>query len=120
MEEEIENLIEQLTKVRPEMLNEEALKLFNTIMAVLDERDKLIKRNEELEEKCQRYKKSKDEYKNKYIEVTNFYLESVPYSTIKEKIEELKMSGGSDGRDNIENLARELTIEVLQELMEDK
>ena len=41
MEEEIENLIEELTKVRPEMLNEEALKLFNTIMAVLDERDEL-------------------------------------------------------------------------------
>ena len=41
MEKDIENLIEQMTKVRPEMLNEEALKLFNTIMAVLDERDKL-------------------------------------------------------------------------------
>ena len=41
MEKEIENLIEELTKVRPEMLNEEALKLFNTIMAVLDERDEL-------------------------------------------------------------------------------
>lgn len=44
MEKEIENLMEQLTKVRPEMLNEEALKLFNTIMAVLDERDKLKKK----------------------------------------------------------------------------
>lgn len=39
MENDIENLIEKLTKVRPEMLNKEALKLFNTIMAVLDERD---------------------------------------------------------------------------------
>ncbi len=48
MEEEIENLIEELTKVRPEMLNEEALKLFNTIIAVLDERDKLKKENQEL------------------------------------------------------------------------
>lgn len=51
MEEDIENLIEQMTKVRPEMLNEEALKLFNTIMAVLDERDKLIKENKELNAK---------------------------------------------------------------------
>ena len=51
MEEDIENLIEELTKVRPEMLNEEALKLFNTIMAVLDERDKLIKENKELKAK---------------------------------------------------------------------
>ena len=39
--EDIENLIEELTKVRPSMLNDEALKLFNTIMAVLDEREKL-------------------------------------------------------------------------------
>ena len=41
--EEIEKLIEDMTKVRPEMLNEEALKLFNTIMKMLDERDTLIK-----------------------------------------------------------------------------
>ena len=47
MEKEIENLIEQLTKVRPEMLNGEALKLFNTIMAVLDERDELKERLKE-------------------------------------------------------------------------
>ena len=52
--------------------------------------ENLIKGYRELEEKCQRYKESKDEYKNKYLEVTNFYLESVPYSTIKEKIEELE------------------------------
>lgn len=46
---DIENLIEELTKVRPEMLNDEALKLFNTIMAVLDERDMLKKTVEEQE-----------------------------------------------------------------------
>lgn len=44
MEKEIENLIEQLTKVRPEMLKDEALKLFNTIMAILDERDRWIEK----------------------------------------------------------------------------
>ena len=38
-ENELESFIEQMTKVRPEMLNDEALKLFNTIMKVLDERD---------------------------------------------------------------------------------
>lgn len=43
MSKEIENLIEDMTKVRPEMLNEEALKLFNTIMKIIDERDTLIK-----------------------------------------------------------------------------
>lgn len=51
MEEDIEKLIEELTKVRPEMLNKEALKLFNTIMAILDERDELIKENKELKVK---------------------------------------------------------------------
>ena len=40
--EEIEKLIEDMTKVRPEMLNKEGLKLFNTIMKILDERDTLI------------------------------------------------------------------------------
>lgn len=49
MEEEIEHLLEALTKVRPEMLNKEALRLFNTIMAILDERDQLIEKNKKLE-----------------------------------------------------------------------
>lgn len=43
MSKEIEKLIEDMTKVRPEMLNEEGLKLFNTIMKIIDERDTLIK-----------------------------------------------------------------------------
>lgn len=51
MEEDIEELIEEMTKVRPEMLNEEALKLFNTIMLALDDRDKLIKENKKLKTK---------------------------------------------------------------------
>jgi len=42
MNNDIENLIEAMTKVRLEMLNEEATKLFNTIMRILDERDSLI------------------------------------------------------------------------------
>lgn len=41
MDPDIEELIEQMTLVRPEVLKPEALKLFKTIMAVLDERDKL-------------------------------------------------------------------------------
>lgn len=53
MEKEIENLIEQLTKVRPEMLNEEALKLFNTIMAILDERDMWRKKTKEIRDKAE-------------------------------------------------------------------
>lgn len=50
MEEDIEKLIKELTKVRPEMLNEEALKLFNTIIAIIDERDYLLKAYKQDEE----------------------------------------------------------------------
>ena len=38
---------------------------------------------------------------------------------IKDKIEDLKMSGGSDGKDNTENTARELAIEALQDILEE-
>lgn len=38
---------------------------------------------------------------------------------IKDKIEDLKMSGGSDEIDNTENTVRELVIEVLQDILEE-
>ena len=60
--EEIEKLIEDMTKVRPEMLNEEALKLFNTIMKILDERDTLIK--------------ERDYYKARYNEFNNAFIKT--------------------------------------------
>ena len=62
MNKDVENLIEQMTKVRPEMLNDEALKLFNTIMKVLDERDNLIK--------------ERDYYKTRYLEFNNGVIEA--------------------------------------------
>lgn len=52
--EEVEELIEDMTKVSPEKLNKEALKLYNTIMRILDERDNLIK--------------ERDYYKARYLE----------------------------------------------------
>ena len=53
MEKDIEKLIEQMTAVRPEMLNEEALKLFNTIMAILDERDRWKRTIKEIRDKAE-------------------------------------------------------------------
>lgn len=58
--EEVEELIEALTKVRPEMLNGEALKLFNTIMKILDEREKA--------------KTERDYYKKMYLETNNGFI----------------------------------------------
>lgn len=52
--EEVERFLEDMTKVRPEMLSTEALKLYNTIMRILDERDNLIK--------------ERDYYKARYLE----------------------------------------------------
>lgn len=50
MDQDIEDLIEQMTKVRPDLLNEEALKLFKRIMKLIDERDMLLEKNKQLEE----------------------------------------------------------------------
>lgn len=44
--------------------------------------------------------------------------DSIPTQVVIDKIKELKLSGGSDGKDNVENLVRELTIDILQELLE--
>ena len=52
--EEVERFLEDMTKVRPEMLSKEALKLYNTIMRILDERDNLMK--------------ERDYYKARYLE----------------------------------------------------
>ena len=52
--EEVERFLEDMTKVRPEMLSAEALKLYNTIIRIVDERDNLIK--------------ERDYYKARYLE----------------------------------------------------
>ena len=40
---EIEEVLDELNSVRPEMLNDEAKRLFNAIMKIADERDELKK-----------------------------------------------------------------------------
>lgn len=41
----------------------------------------------------------------------------VPIKIIKNRIKDLKLSGGSNGKDEIENQAREFAIEILEELL---
>lgn len=62
----------------------------------------------------------KEKYIKKLKDYENIKKDYVSKQKIKERIKELKLSGGSDGKDNIENLARELAIEILEELLEDK
>ena len=57
---EIEKLIEDMTKVRQEMLDNKGLKLFKVIMQLLDERDTLIK-------EC-------DYYNARYNEFNDYFL----------------------------------------------
>lgn len=79
----MENLIEELTKVNPANLSEEGLKLFNTIMLVIDDRDKLIKENKKLNNANKTYINC---IQNITPVLTTDYIEK---SLIKEKIEEL-------------------------------
>lgn len=72
-------------------------KLKSAIQNILAEREQKDKRIKELEE-----------------ELGN----SIPTQKVIDKIKELKLSGGSDGKDNVENLVRKLTIDILQELLE--
>lgn len=113
MEKDIENLIEQLTKVRPEMLNEEALKLFNTIMAVLDERDKLREENK-LKKEIQ------DDLTSVYL--NGIYDERDRWITkIKDKIKELnedieyqKQYGNTAKREKLEE-KKETYLDLLED-----
>ena len=75
--------------------------------------EKLQKENEELEEINNELEAEKNEAIRRY----NF--ETIPIKKVKDKIEDLKMSGGSDGKDNTENTARELVIEALQDILDE-
>lgn len=67
----------------------------------------------EFNERCrEKYMKKVEGYENNKKDY-------VPKQKVKDKIEEVKLSGGGNGKDNVENLARELVIEVLQELLEE-
>lgn len=47
---EIEKVLEELNGVRPEMLNDEAKRLFTAIMQMADERDEAIQQNKILDQ----------------------------------------------------------------------
>ena len=49
--EEIEDILEELHLVRPEILKPKAKKLFEAIMSIADERDELQQENQELKDR---------------------------------------------------------------------
>ena len=88
---------------------------------VLNLIEKLQKENEELKEENE-YNKLLLELNNNFTidkKTGNYKWNVIEIQKIKDKIEDLKMSGGSDGKDNTENTARELAIEALQDILEE-
>ena len=65
-----EEMLEEMTKLNPERLNENTMKLFYTIMEVIDERDNLRK------EKQEYIKWLEDKYTNGYEKL---YVEDILY-----------------------------------------
>ncbi len=83
--------------------------------------ERVLRRIKELEEENQKYivQLTDEQYRN-LVDIIRKESKKEFEQKVKDKIEDLKLSGGSNGKDNVENLARELVIEVLEELLEDK
>ena len=75
--EEIEKFIQEMTEVRPDKLNKEALRLYNTIMQILDKNEQLETENKELKEYKQKLieKLEKDIKKNNEFEFMPLQIE---------------------------------------------
>ena len=113
-EQSIELLKSTLSKF--EIRGEQLYLLKNAVENVLEEQKQKDKRIKELEAKLE-FKQWGDLDNTQFEEYMSQF---VPKQKVKDKIEELKLSGGSNGKDNVEDLARELVIEALEELLEEK
>ena len=109
------------------MSETELIPIAEAIEEVLAEREQDKKRIKELEEENAMLKKAdniaRDVNIEEVTEVMNksyeeFMSNYINKQVVIDRMEELKLSGGSNGKDNIENLVRELTIDILQELLE--
>lgn len=65
--EEAQKVLDEMQGVRPEKLNGEGKRLFEAVMSIADERDKLKEENKEL--KIQR-----DYYKARYLEFNDAFI----------------------------------------------
>ena len=123
-------------------MNEEekkAVKFFYNLRATIDESNMLFEEDinvkhgketirqitiilnliEKLQKENELAKKQVEYDKTHIYTPQTIKLNYIPVQTIEDKIEDLKMSGGSDGKDNTENTARELVIEALQDILDE-
>ena len=66
--EEIEDILEELHLVRPEILKPKAKKLFEAIMSIADERDELQQENKKYKEVIDKANKFADDYAKEWVE----------------------------------------------------
>ena len=90
---------------------------FELVDYLLSEREQDKARIKELEEENASKQKAYDDCYCEYKHYKQF--DSIPKQKVKDKIEEVKLSGGGNGKDNVENLARELVIDDLTRLLEE-
>ena len=103
-EKEIQDILDELNDVRPEVLNDKAKRLFEAIMQIANERDELKRENEELEA---------DNYEANNI--IKDLLDNIPVKKVKDKIEELKQKQIDYGP--FRNFDIESRISILEELL---
>ena len=104
----IEDFIDEIWSFE---LNKDTIEIVNALEDFLEEREADRKRIKELEEENHLQRK----------QIMSAYDKGwIPIQKVKDVIKDIKLSGGSNGRDDIENLVRELIIDVLEELLEDK
>lgn len=75
---EEESMLEELTKVRPEVLNEPTLKLFNEIMKVIDERDELIRILSKYAKESDKLSEELNKIKNTILKETTTHCKNCP------------------------------------------
>ena len=88
--EEIEDILEELHLVRPEILKPKAKKLFEAIMSIADERDELQQENKQLKDNWNKLRKWI--VYNKHNENTEQHYLVVDYGMLLDKMQELEGS----------------------------
>ena len=99
-----EEMLEEMTKLNPERLNDDTRKLFYTIMEVIDERDNLQKGNISLQEDIENYRASVQALK---VELGK------KDKAIKEVINVLNYMNNGEICDNVTILANKL-LQILE------
>lgn len=113
MEQDIDKLIEELTKVRPDELSTDGLKLFNKINEIIDKNKELEEENTELKKCLEVTSKALDNVAYDQIPIAIADL-MIPKALVEEKIEERKLWLSS----NDIGYKDDYVLEVLQELLE--